>query len=80
MPHLFPGKYTRIAWFLFFVLLAGCIMIRSDGLAAMPEKVNAVYLPSHCFTERKITEFSYYAGLTGFNAVVLHVKDPHGTI
>ena len=55
-------------------------MFSSDGFAALPEKVNAIYLPSHCFTERKITEFAHYAALTGLNAVVLHVKDPYGRI
>ena len=52
----------------------------TKGLAAMPEKVNAIYLPSHSFTERKTTEFEHYAALTGLNAVVLHVKDPYGRI
>jgi hypothetical protein len=46
----------------------------------LPESVKAVYLPPHCFTERKITEISHYAKLAGFNAAVLHVKDPHGWI
>ncbi len=55
-------------------------MFSSDGLAAMPETVNAIYLPSHGFTERKTTEFAHYAALAGLNAVVLHVKDPHGRI
>ena len=55
-------------------------MLSSDGCATPPEEVKAIYLPSPCFTERKITEFSHYAGLAGFNAVVLHVKDPHGLI
>jgi hypothetical protein len=55
-------------------------MFCPDGLAAMPERIKAIYLPSHCFTERKITEFNHYAALTGLNAVVLHVKDPHGML
>jgi len=55
-------------------------MFSSDGFAAMPETVKAIYLPAHCFTERKITEISHYAALTGLNAVVLHVKDPYGRI
>jgi hypothetical protein len=80
MSHLFPGKLPKIVWFLFCILLADCIIIGSDGLAAMPENVKAVYLPSPCFTERKITEFNHYAELAGLNAVVLHVKDPHGAI
>lgn len=52
----------------------------ADDLAAMPEKVNAIYLPPHGFTERKIAEFTHYAGLAGLNAVVMHVKDPYGRI
>ena len=55
-------------------------MLSSEVFAAMPENLNAIYLPSHCFTERKISEFTHYAALTGLNAVVLHVKDPHGLI
>jgi hypothetical protein len=80
VTHLISGKYPKIVWFLFFILLADCIMLGSDGLAAMPENLKAVYLPSNCFTERKISEFNHYAGLAGFNAVVLHVKDPRGMI
>ncbi len=48
--------------------------------ASTPEDINALYLPSHCFTERKIDEFVHYAKLAGINAAVLHVKDPHGQI
>lgn len=55
-------------------------MFSSDGFAALPEKVNAIYLPPYSLTERKITEFFHYASLTGLNAVVMHVKDPHGRI
>jgi len=55
-------------------------MLSSDSLAALPEEVKAIYLPSHNFTDRKISEFTHYAKLTGLNAVVLHVKDPHGWI
>jgi hypothetical protein len=48
--------------------------------ASTPEDINALYLPSHCITERKIDEFVHYAKLAGINAAVLHVKDPHGRI
>jgi len=63
-----------------FIYLAGNFWLCPNGLAAMPERVKAVYLPPHCFTERKITEFNHYASLTGLNAVVLHVKDPRGML
>lgn len=62
------------------VMLAGVIALSSDCMAALPAQVNALYLPSHCFTERKISEFIHYAELAGLNAAVLHVKDPHGWI
>jgi hypothetical protein len=78
--NLFPGKRPKMAGVLFSILAAGSIILWAGGLAAMPEKIKAVYLPSHCFTERKITEFKHYAELAGFNAVVLHVKDPHGML
>ena len=60
------------------VLLAGFLTFSSDSMAAMPEQINAFYLPSHSFTERKISEYIHYAELAGLNAAVLHVKDPHG--
>jgi hypothetical protein len=52
----------------------------SFSLARLPEKVNALYLPAHSFSERKINEFIHYAKLADLNAAVLHVKDPHGWI
>ena len=52
----------------------------SSSFARLPQNVNALYLPSHCFTDRKISEFIHYAKLSGINAAVLHVKDPHGWI
>ena len=55
-------------------------MLSSDGLAALPEQVKAIYLPSHCITDRKISEFTHDAKLSGLNAAVLNVKDPHGLI
>ena len=61
-------------------LLAGCLIFSSDGMAALPDQIKAFYLPSHCFTERKISEYIHYARLAGLNAAVLHVKDPHGWI
>jgi hypothetical protein len=80
MLKLIPiKKYKRIS-FLCCTLIAGCVFWPFDGRAALPEKVNAIYLPSNCFTERKIAEFTHYAALTGLNAVVLHVKDPYGRI
>ncbi len=62
------------------VILAACLIFPSAGRAALPDQVKALYLPSHCFTERKISEFIHYAELAGLNAAVLHVKDPHGWI
>ena len=55
----------------------GNTVIASETYAAKPEDIKAIYLPSHSFTDRKISEFNHYAKLTGLNAVVLHVKDPH---
>jgi len=80
VSNLFPGKYPKIVWYLFCIFLTGSIFLCAASNAALPENVNAIYLPSHCFTERKISEFTHYAGLAGLNAVVLHVKDPNGLI
>jgi len=52
----------------------------ADARAALPERINAIYLPAYSLTDRKITEFDHFAGLTGLNAVVMHVKDPYGRI
>ncbi|MDB4442862.1 hypothetical protein N9219_05530 [bacterium] len=75
-----PGKQAQLISFLCGVFLAGNMFVASDIRAALPESIKAVYLPSHCFTERRINEFIHYAKLTGLNAAVLHVKDPHGWI
>jgi len=80
VSNLFWGKQLKRISFLFCIFLAGSVLWFSDGRAAMPETVNAIYLPSHSFTERKTTELAHYAALTGLNAVVLHVKDPYGRI
>ena len=80
MSNLFPGKKIRLISYLFCVISIGSVMLSADGLAALPEKVKAVYLPAHGLTERRITEFTHYAGLAGLNAAVLHVKDPNGLI
>ncbi len=58
----------------------GNLVTASDTSAALPEDIKAIYLPPHGFTERKIAEVTHYARLTGLNAVVLHVKDPYGSI
>ncbi len=58
--------------------MAGSVTLAPDSRAALPDQVKAVYLPPHCFTERKVSEIIHYARLTGLNAAVLHVKDPHG--
>jgi hypothetical protein len=80
VPILKPGKQTQWISFLFSIFVMGKLILAADTCAALPENINAIYLPSHCFTERKITEISHYAALTGLNAVVLHVKDPYGRI
>ncbi len=70
----------------FLIFCLSCAVIILDILgstrsyAALPDTVKAVYLPPHCFTERKVSEVSHYARLAGLNAAVLHVKDPHGWI
>ncbi|MGB9439958.1 MAG: putative glycoside hydrolase [Desulfobacterales bacterium] len=60
--------------------LAILFLVTSHSPASAPDNITALYLPSHCFTERKIEEFVHYAKLAGINAAVLHVKDPHGRI
>jgi len=62
------------------LIVAVLIFFPGAGPAATPGNIKALYLPSHCFTERKISEFIHYAQLSGINAAVLHVKDPHGRI
>ncbi len=49
-------------------------------LAASPDKINALYFPSHKITHRKATELIHYAAHTKVNAAVFHVKDPFGRI
>jgi hypothetical protein len=69
----------KILWHLFI----GVVIINtmsSLSFARLPKKVNALYLPAHSFSARKINEFIHYAELAGINAAVLHVKDPHGWI
>ena len=61
-------------------MMAGRAVLAPESRAALPDTVKAAYLPPHCFTERKVSEFTHYARLTGLNAAVLHVKDPHGWI
>ncbi len=76
-------KLTRICrwiWWKLAINLTILILLPSPSPANTPENINALYLPSHCFTERKIDEFIHYAKLAGINAAVLHVKDPHGRI
>jgi len=80
MSDIFPNKHTKAAILWVVVFLTGSFLMPAIGLAAMPEKVNAIYLPPHCFTARKVTEIAHYAELTDLNAVVLHVKDPYGNI
>jgi len=80
MSILKPWKQAKLISFLFGVFLTGYIFIPSDTCAELPENIKAIYLPSHCFTDRKISEFTHYARLAGLNAIVLHVKDPYGLI
>lgn len=80
MSNLFRAEQSKLLCVLLGILLAGSVILPAKSLAALPQTVKAVYLPSHCFTERKVSEFTHYARLTGLNAVVLHVKDPHGRI
>jgi hypothetical protein len=80
VSNLLWGKQLKRISFLLCSFLAGTVLWSSDGLAAMPDPLKAIYLPPYSLTERKITEISHYAALTGLNAVVLHVKDPYGRI
>jgi hypothetical protein len=80
VPNLVPGKQLKLIFFLLGIFMAGCVTLAPDSRAALPDQVKAVYLPPHCFTERKVSEIIHYARLTGLNAAVLHVKDPHGWI
>ena len=78
--ELFPTDRVKLTVFLCCLCIAGAVMHPDDGLAEMPDPLNAMYLPPYSLTERKITEISHYAALTGLNAVVMHVKDPYGRI
>ena len=80
MTPLFSGNQFKWINVWVGILMAGCVVLVADSRAELPEKVKAVYLPPHCFTERKVSEFAHYARLTGLNAAVLHVKDPHGWV
>jgi hypothetical protein len=80
VSNLPPGKTPILIFFLCSLFLIGGSYAGADSPAALPENVKAIYLPSHGFAERQIGEFIHYAGLTGLNAVVMHVKDPKGLI
>ena len=75
-----PTRFYRGIWWNLAINLIALLLVTSHGSATGPENIKALYLPSHCFTERKIDEFLHYASLAGINAAVLHVKDPHGRI
>jgi hypothetical protein len=62
------------------ITLTVTLLVPFYSQASIPDNINALYLPSHCFTDRKINEFVHYAKLAGINAAVLHVKDPHGRL
>ena len=74
------ARIPRWVWWRLAVNLTILLLLPSLSPAGTPEDITALYLPSHCFTERKIDEFVHYAKLAGINAAVLHVKDPHGRI
>ena len=80
MYKLKPARIYKEIWWKFVINLAILLLVTSHSPASTPENITALYLPSHCFTERKIDEFVHYAKLAGINAAVLHVKDPHGRI
>jgi len=80
MSKFFPNKHSKVILLSVGILLTVIVLVPTKGLAAMPEKVNAIYLPPHSFTARKVAEISHYAELADLNAVVLHVKDPYGKI
>ena len=75
-----PTRIYRWIWRKLALNLTILLFIPFSSPASTPENINALYLPSHCFTERKIDEFAHYAKLAAINAAVLHVKDPHGRI
>ena len=75
-----PARMPGWIWWKLAIILTLLLLVPSQSPAGTPENITALYLPSHCFTERKIDEFVHYAKLAGINAAVLHVKDPHGRI
>ena len=75
-----PARICRWIWWKIAIVLTIPLIVPFNSQASTPEDINALYLPSHCFTERRIDEFVYYAKLAGINAAVLHVKDPHGRL
>ena len=75
-----PARICRWIWWKLAFILTILLLVPSHSPAGTPEDITALYLPSHCFTERKIDEFVHYAKLAGINAAVLHVKDPYGRI
>lgn len=80
VKKLKPVQICRWIWWKLAINLTLLLLVTSHSPASTPEDIKALYLPSHCFTERKIDEFVHYAKLAGINAAVLHVKDPHGRI
>lgn len=75
-----PTRICNWIWWKLAINLIILILLPSPSPANTYEHINALYLPSHSFSERKIDEFIHYAQLAGINAAVLHVKDPHGRI
>ena len=72
--------YSKAKQLILFGTLLLVLGWTSQGLAVVPAQVKALYLPEHCFTDRKISDFIHYAKLADINAAVLHVKDPFGYI
>jgi hypothetical protein len=80
VSKLKPDRICKGIWWKLAINLTILLLTTSQSPASTPEDITALYLPSHCFTERRIDAFVHYAKLAGINAAVLHVKDPHGRI
>lgn len=72
-------QHRKILWGIIGNLVI-LLFLSSRSIAAMPDSINAVYLPAHKCSDRKISELLHYADIAKLNAVVIHVKDPFGKI
>ena len=61
-------------------LTVALLMLSAMAAALPPDPVRGLYLPGHCLSPRRLDTVIHYAGQTDLNAVIVHVKNPHGRL